>query len=1009
MRIHKIRFENIHSLRGEHEIDFVNGILSEAGLFAITGPTGSGKSTLLDVITLALFNKIARIHSNVSNTILEEDGGVMTRNTQSCYAEVEYSCKGKMYLSHWSISRNRKNNLSPRKQELVLIDTGEILESGTKTPDKNEEIIGLSYAQFVKAIVLAQGEFSKLLQASRNERNKLLEDITGARHFRRIGIAVYERQGKIKNEIDLKKASLEGIHLLTEEETKLKTDSFKKLNEKKSKLARAADDARKKVEIRVELDAKQKDYEKLKNDKAEYEKKLQNHLSFNTQLETHERLVKHLETIRNHDGFLKNLSDLKEAENSLNKEISNSEFLQKKLVQETSELLKNPTTVENAVKELEIFRETIEKLSGEEKTKRNEAALYESQIKTLKKSLSEKGYDLPSTKIEFEEKLKSYHSQFSAFISSVGVNSADEAENQLKAHRRSQEQGMNLLSRKEAFSKIKTDWEKTIKQIDDNERKIAANNKEKEEAEERLKILLDEVLTLEKAIEHQLLHQNLEEYRLKLKDHEPCPLCGALEHPYATENVVVDIQDELLKEKKKSQTKETRLIASLESSNEVMTRENKRLEIDKAGNESELEQLKKQLEDLASLLEWNWKLPLAELEQSQKEISLKIENLEKTKQAIEVLELLSYIESNYKLWQEKESMHLSVKKAKEKLYKGSDINQEVAHLSSRINRNSAQLEELRKQFRKNARDQEMVKEQLENEKLILSAILKQENLPSIDALRNGIMKEERAKEIRDRQNELSKENVQLQEREKHLLTRIKELIKDNDASVSLDQLRERAKSLKKESDDIQMQIGRLSQELEQNEQAQKRFQTISTSLEALKKDEALWKKMNDLIGDKQGNKFSRFVQDLTLKQLISYTNNRLREFSDRYILDAESVDGNTDNLYILDQYMGNSRRSVKTLSGGETFLVSLAMAFALSDIAARHVKIESLFIDEGFGTLDPETLDQAITVLEKMQNESNRSIGIISHVDELKKRITAQIRLEKHSLGNSTLEVTQSF
>ena len=143
MKIHKIRFENIHSLRGQHEIDFAEGPLSEAGLFAITGPTGSGKSTLLDVITLALFNKIARISSNVSNSTLEDDGGVMTRDTQSCFAEVEYSCKGKTYRSHWSIARNRNNNLNPRRQELVLVDTGEILETGTKTPDKNEEIIGL--------------------------------------------------------------------------------------------------------------------------------------------------------------------------------------------------------------------------------------------------------------------------------------------------------------------------------------------------------------------------------------------------------------------------------------------------------------------------------------------------------------------------------------------------------------------------------------------------------------------------------------------------------------------------------------------------------------------------------------------------------------------------------------------------------------------------------------------------------------------------------------------------
>jgi exonuclease SbcC len=103
--------------------------------------------------------------------------------------------------------------------------------------------------------------------------------------------------------------------------------------------------------------------------------------------------------------------------------------------------------------------------------------------------------------------------------------------------------------------------------------------------------------------------------------------------------------------------------------------------------------------------------------------------------------------------------------------------------------------------------------------------------------------------------------------------------------------------------------------------------------------------------------------------------------------------------------MGNSQRAVTSLSGGETFKLSLALAFGLSDLAAKNVNIESLFIDEGFGTLDPESLDQAITILEDMQNTSNKSIGIISHVGELKDRIGAKIKLVKNGIGYSTLQV----
>ena len=173
-------------------------------------------------------------------------------------------------------------------------------------------------------------------------------------------------------------------------------------------------------------------------------------------------------------------------------------------------------------------------------------------------------------------------------------------------------------------------------------------------------------------------------------------------------------------------------------------------------------------------------------------------------------------------------------------------------------------------------------------------------------------------------------------------------------------------------------------------------------LDALQKESALWEQMNALIGDANGKKFSNFVQDLTLKQLLEYGNQRLIGFSDRYLLDSSS---DYDGLRVIDTYMGNTKRSVSSLSGGETFKLSLALAFGLSDLAARNVSIESLFIDEGFGSLDPESLDQAISILENMQHESNKSIGIISHVGELKDRIGSKIKLVRTAAGYSTIEI----
>ena len=160
--------------------------------------------------------------------------------------------------------------------------------------------------------------------------------------------------------------------------------------------------------------------------------------------------------------------------------------------------------------------------------------------------------------------------------------------------------------------------------------------------------------------------------------------------------------------------------------------------------------------------------------------------------------------------------------------------------------------------------------------------------------------------------------------------------------------------------------------------------------------------MKKLIGDANGNNFANFAQGLTLQNLLVFANRRLKNLSDRYLLDKTSQE---DTLNVIDQYQGNIRRAVSTLSGGESFLISLALALSLSDMASKTVSLDSLFIDEGFGTLDQETLEIAINTLEKLQSESQKTVGVISHVPALKERINVQIVLNKNPQGYSEIEI----
>ncbi len=197
-------------------------------------------------------------------------------------------------------------------------------------------------------------------------------------------------------------------------------------------------------------------------------------------------------------------------------------------------------------------------------------------------------------------------------------------------------------------------------------------------------------------------------------------------------------------------------------------------------------------------------------------------------------------------------------------------------------------------------------------------------------------------------------------------------------------------------------IGEIRRELKQNEAAQQTAKDLAQRIQHQQKEHARWAKLKDIIGSADGKEFRVFAQGLTLKRVTQLANHYLKNLNGRYWI--QKRDGKDLDLEIVDTYQADNRRSMNTLSGGESFLVSLALALGLSDLAGNNAQIKSLFIDEGFGTLDDNSLDLAITTLENLQ-ASGKTIGVISHVKELKERITAQIRVKKQSNGFSEIEI----
>ncbi|GAB3634857.1 AAA family ATPase [Hymenobacter arcticus] len=208
--------------------------------------------------------------------------------------------------------------------------------------------------------------------------------------------------------------------------------------------------------------------------------------------------------------------------------------------------------------------------------------------------------------------------------------------------------------------------------------------------------------------------------------------------------------------------------------------------------------------------------------------------------------------------------------------------------------------------------------------------------------------------------------------------------------------------LNAENEKLHQRLGAAASQLAQDDEARQQQAEGLRQLAARQLEQQRWQDLAEQIGSAKGDKFSQFAQGLTLSHLARLANLRLKQLTGRYTI-LKTPNRNLE-LQIIDHDQADTVRPMASLSGGESFLVSLALALGLSELAGYKARIESLFIDEGFGTLDPDALNTALDALERLQH-SGKMIGIISHVADLKERIGTQIRVQPGAGGNSTVRV----
>lgn len=213
----------------------------------------------------------------------------------------------------------------------------------------------------------------------------------------------------------------------------------------------------------------------------------------------------------------------------------------------------------------------------------------------------------------------------------------------------------------------------------------------------------------------------------------------------------------------------------------------------------------------------------------------------------------------------------------------------------------------------------------------------------------------------------------------------------------------RAAALSERLEAMSTRMGALREQIRLDEEARFRAEGLSHEIDAARATGKIRDDINAAIGSRSGDKFRRFAQSVTLNQLVALANQRLALLSPRYRLE-KSGEIDSLGLQIVDRDLGDERRSTRSLSGGERFLASLALALALTGLEGRDSFVDTLFIDEGFGSLDATTLDVAIDALENLQGQG-RKVGVISHVDSLQQRISTKISVERRGGGLSVVRL----
>lgn len=975
MKIQRIIIKNLNSLRGPHTIDFTDEPLATAGLFAITGATGAGKSTILDAITLALYGRAARYGTQTN----PED--MMSRHCGECSAEVEFEVSTGQYRAEWKLRRARGKSggkiQAPRRY--IYDADGIVIAQQVRDCDvRVVELTGLDYDRFVRSVLLAQGEFARFLKASANERAELLESLTATSIYSELGILTFREATRREIELNAIKQALEHIETLEDEERKEIDESIVALQTERSVVEKRLD---KQTEIAAKIDALESALTrqtKITEDLGVLEVRRNETESDLTRLERHRKTAPFQDDLIRLDNaeVAARMREGQRREAQRVREIGYQQRLQAKL--------DYFRTLKNKIGKLELT------IHGADVLARNAGETLDAEREWLETHaidahLSDGIADLAVELTELRAKRATLRREWGQLNDITQVLSAQfdlpvvpqiEGEEELK-------KVLNRVARRLA-------------------REQTGAEAERSSAEDDLGLRRDHLHKARLIADH-------ETHRANLVDGDPCPLCGATEHPYAKGREPTFPFAELEAEVgRATETLDARTqrISKLCGARETLSSQQS-VVIDAFRARSECEaQLSKRLclFDVGLPGEGQEDETRKTLQGREKEFQTHRENLHNAEQAVtraredgnNARELFEKMTREVQQLGECDAGQLEIEDDVEE-----SLNVEEAEKAWLEKETACKVHDSELETR--VREAHAAGTSLRKSREALEFCLAGSAFRDLDELRAARLDHEEASGIEQIE-------VDLRNRERDLTTRLNvakeeaESLRNAGIPEGENAVRFKAEfeEFRKSRDTLIEQLKDLQIRIELDDENRKKLADQQELLAAARKEAVIWNRMRGLIGSHDGAKFRKFAQSISLDVLIRHANRHLGRLSDRYRI--RRFTGEELQLEIEDLHQAGATRPMASLSGGESFLASLALALGLSELAGRNVRIDSLFIDEGFGSLDSDVLDLAIGTLEAL-HQHNKSVGVISHVELLKQRIATQIRVIKQTAGESTLKV----